>query len=81
MESEVKEQLIARVERALESIRPFLEADGGNIAVVDINDDMELQVMLTGSCETCPMSNSTMKGGVEGTILSAVPEIKKIISI
>ena len=76
-----KDKLLQRVELALQSIRPFLEADGGNIEIIDLNEEMELQVMLTGSCETCPMSASTMKGGVEGTILSAVPEIKKIISI
>lgn len=81
MELAVKDALMHRAEQALEMIRPFLAADGGNIAVVDINDDMELLVMMTGSCDTCQMKDSTLKGGVEGTILSAIPEIKRVVSI
>lgn len=81
MEQLTKDNLMTRVERALEAIRPFLIADGGNIEVIDITDDMELQVMMTGSCDTCQMKDSTLKGGVEGTIMSAVPEIRKVIAI
>jgi Fe-S cluster biogenesis protein NfuA len=81
MEQHTKDKLVARAEKALEAIRPFLIADGGNIAVVDITDDMELQVMMTGSCDTCQMKDSTLKGGVEGTIMSAVPEIRKVVAI
>lgn len=81
MEASVKEALLMRVERALEGIRPFLIADGGNIEVVDLTDDMELHVMLTGTCDTCQMKESTIRGGVEGTILGSVPEIKKIIAL
>jgi len=81
MEASVKQEVLAKVERALQSIRPFLNADGGDIEVVDITDDMELQVMMTGSCDTCQMKDSTMKGGVEGTIMSSVPEIKRVIAI
>lgn len=80
MEAAIKETLLGRAERALESIRPFLAADSGDIAIVDLTDALELQVMMTGSCETCGMKESTLKG-VEGTILSAVPEIKKIIAL
>lgn len=81
MEATEKQILIDKVQRALETIRPFLEADGGDIEIVDITNDYELQVMMTGSCDTCQMKDSTLKGGVEGTILSSVPEIKKVIAI
>lgn len=81
MEASEKQILIEKVQRALETIRPFLEADGGDIEVIDITNDYELQVMMTGSCDTCQMKDSTLKGGVEGTILSSVPEIKKVIAI
>jgi Fe-S cluster biogenesis protein NfuA len=81
MEQLTKDNLMTRVERALEAIRPFLIADGGNIEVIDITDDLELQVMMTGSCDTCQMKDSTLKGGVEGTIMSAVPEIRKVVAI
>lgn len=81
MEASEKEILIGKVQRALETIRPFLEADGGDIEIVDITSDYELQVMMTGSCDTCQMKDSTLKGGVEGTILSSVPEIKRVVAI
>jgi Fe-S cluster biogenesis protein NfuA len=81
METIIKESLLQRVERALETIRPFLIADGGNIEVVDLTDTMELLVMMTGSCDTCQMKDSTLKGGVEGTIMGSVPEIKKVIAV
>jgi Fe-S cluster biogenesis protein NfuA len=81
METAIKEALLQRVERALETIRPFLIADGGNIEVVDLTDSMELHVMMTGTCETCQMKESTMRGGVEGTIMGFVPEIKKVIAV
>lgn len=81
MEASEKQILIEKVQRALETIRPFLEADGGDIEIVDITNDFELQVMMTGSCDTCQMKDSTLKGGVEGTILSSVPEIRKIVAI
>jgi Fe-S cluster biogenesis protein NfuA len=81
MEASEKQALIERVNRALETIRPFLEADGGDIEVVDLTNDYELQVMMLGSCDTCQMKESTLKGGVEGTIMSSVPEIKKVVAL
>ncbi len=81
MEASEKQNLLEKVQRALETIRPFLEADGGDIEIVDITNDYELQVMMTGSCDTCQMKDSTLKGGVEGTILSSVPEIKRVVAI
>ena len=76
-----KKELIDRVERALDSIRPFLKADGGDIEIVDITDELELQVNMIGNCDTCSMKQLTLKGGVEGTVLSAVPEISKVVAL
>ncbi|HUH73442.1 MAG TPA: NifU family protein [Chitinophagales bacterium] len=81
MEASEKKILIERVNRALETIRPFLEADGGDIEVVDLTSDFELQVKMTGNCDTCQMKDSTLKGGVEGTVMSAVPEIKRVVAV
>ena len=75
------EALYKRVEEALDSIRPYLEADGGNVEVVEITDDQVLKLELMGACKTCNMSKMTMKAGIEETIKSAVPEIKQIISV
>lgn len=82
MELEITQtELWKRVENALNKIRPFLITDGGNIELVDISKEMIVQVRLLGSCETCPMSFSTMKAGVENTIKNDVPEIKAVVAI
>lgn len=70
-----------KVEEALDTIRPYLEADGGNVAVVEITSDQILKLELTGACKTCNMSHMTMKAGIEETIKRAVPEIKEIQSV
>lgn len=76
-----KEQILERVQHALETIRPFLIADGGDIEIINLTDDLDLHVQLQGNCEICPMNTSTLRGGVEGTIRAAVPEIKRIIPL
>lgn len=70
-----------KVEEALDSIRPYLEADGGNVEIVDISPEFVLKLELMGACKTCNMSHMTMKAGIEETIKRAVPEIKEIISV
>lgn len=72
---DTQDNILARVEAALDSIRPYLKADGGNIEVVDITEDKVLKVRLLGNCESCPMSFMTMKAGVEEAIKKHVPEI------
>jgi len=75
------ESLYRRVEEALDTIRPYLEADGGNVEIVEITADHTLKIELKGACKTCNMSHMTMKSGIEETIRRAVPEIKDIISM
>lgn len=76
-----KEAYLIKIEEALDTIRPFLQKDGGNIEVVDVSDDLDVQVRLLGNCTTCPMSVSTMKAGVEESIKKAIPEIQSVISV
>ena len=71
-----KEEITHRVETALDSIRPYLEADGGNVRILDLNDDNILKLEFVGACGSCPMSTMTFKAGVEEAINRAVPEIK-----
>jgi Fe-S cluster biogenesis protein NfuA len=73
--------LIDRVELALNGIRPYLEADGGNVRVVEITDDLVLRLELTGTCSSCPMSTMTLKAGVEEAVKRAVPEITKVEAV
>jgi len=73
--------LYERVEKALDDIRPFLIADGGDIELVSISEDYIVCVKLKGACESCRMSASTIKAGVESTIKSAVSEIRQVIAV
>jgi len=73
--------LLHRVELALDSIRPYMETDGGNIRIVEITPEMVVKVELVGNCGTCPMSTMTMKAGVEQAILKMVPEIVGVVAI
>jgi Fe-S cluster biogenesis protein NfuA len=78
MQTLSEESLKSRVEKALDSIRPYLEADGGNVEVKEITDDMTVKLELVGACSSCPMSSMTFKAGLEEAILRSVPEIKKV---
>ena len=75
------EEIRVRVEKALEKIRPYLVADGGDIEVVDITDEMVLKVQLKGACNGCPFSMQTMKAGVEMAVKNEVPEITEVVDI
>lgn len=68
----------SRVEAALDTVRPYLETDGGNVKIVEITDDMIVRLELTGACGTCPMSTMTFRAGLQEAILKAVPEIKSV---
>ena len=67
-----------KVEKVLEEIRPFLQADGGNIELVDVTDEGIVKVKLTGACGGCPMSQQTLKMGVEQKLREKIPEIKGV---
>lgn len=69
------------IEEALEEIRPYLKADGGDISLIDISDDLTVKVKLLGACVGCPMSYQTMKNGVEQVIKKAVPGVKEVIAV
>ncbi len=69
-----------KVEKALESIRPALQADGGDIELINVEDGV-VKVRLIGACGGCPMSSMTMSQGVEQAVKKAVPEIKKVIAV
>lgn len=75
------EAIKERVEKALEKIRPYLVADGGDIAMVDITEDMVLKVELKGACNGCPFSMQTLKAGVEIAVMKEVPEIKGVVDV
>ena len=69
-----------RVEKALAEIRPALQADGGNVELVSVAENGKVTVKLTGACGGCPMSQMTLKMGIERTLKQRVPEVKEVIS-
>lgn len=73
--------IVKKVEEALEQIRPYLQADGGNVSLVEITDDHVVKVELQGACKSCSMSIMTLKAGIEESIKRAVPEIKTVKAI
>ena len=70
-----------KVEAALEKVRPALQRDGGDVTLVDITDDGIVTVQLTGACKGCPMSQMTLKNGIERLVKSEVPEVKSVESV
>jgi len=74
------EILLPQVERALDTIRPYLEADGGNVKILEITEEKVVKLELLGACGTCPMSAMTLKAGVEDAIKRAVPEISAVLA-
>jgi len=73
--------ILDKIEASLDTMRPYLRDDGGNVEIVDITDEGVLRLRLLGACSTCPQSFMTMKAGIETAVKQAVPEIKSVIAI
>jgi len=79
---ECKKEVFVRekVEKAIDEIRPFLQADGGNIELIDVQEGI-VKVKLVGACGSCPMSQMTLKRGVEARLKAQIPEVKEVIAV
>jgi Fe-S cluster biogenesis protein NfuA len=75
------EEIRDNVEKALDEIRPFLENDGGNINLIDIENDQVVKVQLVGACSSCSVNQMTLKSGVEMTIKKYVPQIQSVVNV
>lgn len=73
--------MIEQVEAALAKIRPSLQADGGDVELVGVTEAGVVQVKLTGACKGCPMSQLTLKNGIERLLLAQVPGIKSVEAV
>jgi len=69
-----------KVEKAIDEIRPFLQADGGNIELIDVQEGI-VKVKLVGACGSCPMSQLTLKRGVEARLKERIPEVKEVVAV
>ena len=68
-----------KVQEVLEMIRPSLQADGGDVELVDVTEDGIVQLRLTGHCAGCPMSTMTLKNGIERILKQEIPEVKEVV--
>ncbi len=76
-----KAEVLEKVNRALDKIRPYLQADGGDIVLIGVSDDLVVTVELTGACDRCPFRAYTLKAGVEESIRKVLPDIKEVVAI
>lgn len=70
-----------KVRTALENVRPSLQADGGDVEFVSVSDDGVVSVKLTGACGSCPMSQMTLKMGIEKYLKKEIPEVKEVVGV
>ncbi len=75
------EELVTKVKNVIEQIRPYLQADGGDVEYVNLTDDNTVNVRLMGMCGNCPHSQMTLKNGIEAAVIRAIPEIKAVESV
>jgi Fe-S cluster biogenesis protein NfuA len=73
--------MLEEVKKVLDMIRPNLQADGGDVELVEVTDDGVVKVKLVGACGHCPMSTMTLKMGIERTLMDKVPGIKEVVSV
>ncbi len=80
-ETMTQDNLLERVQKALDNIRPYLETDGGDVKILEIDENKVVTLELLGACGSCPMSSMTLKAGVEEAIKRSVPEIVAVEAV
>ena len=70
-----------QIEEALDTIRPYLNADGGSVRLLNVTPDMVVELELLGACGTCPMSTMTLRAGIEQAIKRAIPSITRVEAV
>lgn len=70
-----------KVQKAIDDIRPSLQADGGDVQLVEVSEDGVVKVRLVGACAGCPMSQMTLKNGIEKYLKKMVPDVKTVVSV
>ena len=71
-------QFILRIEDALDTLRPYLQSDNGDVELVDVTPEMTVRLRFKGACSSCSMSAMTLRAGIEETLLRMIPELKKV---
>jgi Fe-S cluster biogenesis protein NfuA len=81
MSNNSREEIIQKIDAAISEIRPYLNADGGDVELVDLTVDNTVKVRLTGACDGCPFSMMTLKAGIEQAIRKNFPEMKELMAV
>lgn len=81
MTLQIKHPLTDKIEKALDELRPYLQADNGNVSLLGVTDENVVQLKFEGACSSCSMSSMTLKAGIEQAVLRMVPEIKGVEAI
>lgn len=76
-----KDKITEKVNAAIETVRPYLITDGGDVNLVEITDDLVVKVKLIGACDGCPFSLMTLKAGIENAIRKKLPELKELVAV
>jgi Fe-S cluster biogenesis protein NfuA len=75
------EEVIEKIHSAIDEVRPYLKADGGDVELVELTGDNTVKVRLTGACDGCPFSVMTLKAGIEQAIRKKFPEMKELVAV
>ena len=75
------QNILDKVEEALNQVRPYLESDGGDIRLIEVTDDFVVKVKLLGACSDCQVSMMTLKAGVEQAIKKLLPQVKEVVDV
>jgi len=75
------DEMLEKVKKIIDQLRPFLQSDGGDIEVIEITNENVVKVKLIGACSDCPFSLQTLKAGVEQALRKEIPEIKEVVAV
>ena len=75
------QNILEKVEEALNQVRPYLESDGGDIRLIEVTDDCVVKVKLLGACSDCQVSMMTLKAGVEQAVKKLLPQVKEVVDV
>lgn len=81
MSNNLHDEIIQKINSAINEVRPYLHADGGDVELVDLLPDNTVKVRLTGACDGCPFSMMTLKAGIEQAIRNKFPEMRELVAV
>lgn len=81
MGNKVNQEILDKINKAIDSVRPYLISDGGDVDLIEVTEDLTVKVKLIGACQGCPFSEMTLRAGIEHAIRNEVPDIKELVAV